>query len=80
MINSIFIRYKFDQELLTLRRTTITLFSLKPIIVFLKKTFFPSTVIESNNLDPNLRNPDTYGTLKNTILKFISPSANIVFK
>ena len=32
------------------------------------KNFFPSTIIEWNNFDPNLRNPDTCGTFKNTIL------------
>ena len=30
-------------------------------------------------LDPNLRNSDTYGTFKNAILKFIRPSPNSVF-
>ena len=29
---------------------------------FFKNAFFPSTIIEWNNLDPNLRNSDTYGT------------------
>ena len=44
--------------------------------IFLKN----STIIEWNNLDPNLRNSDTYGTFKNTILKYIWPSPNSVFK
>ena len=47
---------------------------------FFKNSFFPSTIIEWNNLDPNLRNSDTYGTFKNTILKFIRPSPNSVFE
>ena len=38
---------------------------------FLKSSLFPSSIIEWNNLDPNLRNSDTYGTFKFTILKFI---------
>ena len=47
---------------------------------FFKNSFFPSNIIEWNNLDPNLRNSDTYGTFKNTILKFIRPSLNSVFE
>ena len=44
-----------------------------------KNSFFPSTIIEWNNLGPNLRNSDTYGIFKNAILKFIRPSPNSVF-
>ena len=44
-----------------------------------KNSFSPSTIIEWNNLDPNLRNSDTYGTFKNAILNFIRPSLNSVF-
>ena len=47
---------------------------------FFKNSFFPSTIIEQNNLDPNLRNSDTYETFKNTILKYIRPFPNSVFK
>ena len=47
---------------------------------FFKNSFFPPTIIEWNNLDPNLRNSDTYGTFKNAILKFIRPSPNSVFE
>ena len=47
---------------------------------FFINSFFPSTIIEWNNLDPNLRNSVTYGTFKNTVLKYIRPSANSVFK
>ena len=43
-----------------------------------KNSFFPSTIIEWNNLDPNLRNSDTYATFKNAILKFIRPSPSSV--
>ena len=45
-----------------------------------KKPFFPSTIIEYTNPDFNLRSSDTYGTFKNTILKFIRPSPISVFK
>ena len=34
---------------------------------FFKNSFFPSTIIKWNNLDPNLKNADNYGTFKNTI-------------
>ena len=47
---------------------------------FFKNSFFPSTIIKWNNLDPNQRNSDTYGTFKNAILKFIRPSPNSVFE
>ena len=47
---------------------------------FFKNSFFLSTIIEWNNLDPNLRNSDTYGTFKNTVLKFIRPSPNSLFE
>ena len=39
---------------------------------FFKNSYFPSTIIEWNNLDPNLRNSSTYETFKNIILKYIS--------
>ena len=48
--------------------------------IFLKNSFFSSTIIEWNNLDPKLRNSDTYRTFKNTILKFLRLSPNSVFK
>ena len=44
------------------------------------KNFFPSNIMEWNNLDRNLRNSDTYETFKNAILKFIRPSPNSVFE
>ena len=47
---------------------------------FSKDSFFPSSIIEWNNLDPNLRNSDNYGTFKNTIIKFTGPSSNSVFE
>ena len=47
---------------------------------FLKNSFFPSTIIEWNSLYPNLRNSVTYETFKNSIVKFIRPSPNSIFK
>ena len=46
---------------------------------FFKNSFFPATVNEWNNLDPDLRNSETYGAFKSNILKFIRPSPNSVF-
>ena len=63
---------------ITGNHTNIPLFKINHI--FLKNSFFPSTIIEWNNLDPKLRNSDTYRTFKNTILKFLRPSPNSVFK
>ena len=63
---------------ITRNHTNIPLF--KTNHIFLKNSFFPSTIIEWNNLDPKLRKSDTYGTFKNTILKFLRPSPNSVFK
>ena len=60
---------------ITRNHTNILLF--KTNHIFLKSSFFPSTIIEWNNLEPRLR---TYGTFKNTILKFLRPSPNSVFK
>ena len=42
---------------------------------FFKNSFFPPTIIKSNNLDPHLRNSDTYGSSKNAIQKRSSPNS-----
>ena len=46
---------------------------------FFKNSFFPSTIIEWNNLDPTLRNSKSFVVFKNSILKFIRPSPSIFF-
>ena len=46
---------------------------------FFKNAFFPSTIIEWNNLDPTLRNSKSFVDFKNSILKFIKPSISNVF-
>ena len=46
---------------------------------FYKNSFFPSSIIEWNNLDPNLRNSENFGIFKNIILKFIRPQKNSFF-
>ena len=55
----------------------ITLFHTK--YNFFKNSFFPSTVIEWNKLDPNLRSTASLSVFKKNLLKFIRPSRNSVF-
>ena len=43
---------------------------------FLKNSLFPSTTIEWNNLDHDLRNTEIYTLFRSSILKFIRPSPN----
>ena len=47
---------------------------------FFKNTFFPSTILEWNKLDPSLQNSTSYNLFKNSILKFIRPSPNKIFQ
>ena len=59
----------------------MTLFSTKHN--FFKNSFFPSSVIEWNKLDPNFRNATSLNLFKKDLLKFIRPSPNVflsVFK
>ena len=44
-----------------------------------RNSFFPSTVIEWNKLDNNIRNSESVSAFKKQILKFIRPSANSTF-
>ena len=44
-----------------------------------RNSFFPSTLIEWNNLDINIRNSESYTTFKKSILRFIRPSENPIF-
>ena len=46
---------------------------------FYKNSFFPSSIIDWNNLDPNLRNSENFGIFKNNVLKFIRPKPNSSF-
>ena len=43
---------------------------------FYKNSFFPSTTIEWNNPDHDLRNTESYTLFRSSILKFIRPSPN----
>ena len=47
---------------------------------FFKNTFFSSTILEWNKLDPSFRNLATYNVFKYSILKFIGPSPNKIFQ
>ena len=46
---------------------------------FYKNSFFPSSIIEWNKLEPNLCNSENFGIFKNNILKFIRPKPNSFF-
>ena len=46
---------------------------------FCKNSFFPSSIIEWNNLDPKPRNSENFVIFKNNILKFIRPKSNSFF-
>ena len=46
---------------------------------FFKNSYFPSTIIEWNKLDSNMRNSETLNIFKSKILKFIRPTANSIF-
>ena len=46
---------------------------------FLKTYFFLSLIVQSNNLGLNVRKLSSLNIIRNSILKFIRPSANSVF-
>ena len=46
---------------------------------YFKNFFFPSTIMEWNNLDSNIRNSESLALFKKRILAFIRPSANSNF-
>ena len=48
-------------------------------ITFSKILFFPSVIIEWNNLEPNLRNSKSVSVFKEKILDFIRPLPNSFF-
>ena len=47
---------------------------------FFKNTFFPSTKIEWNKLDPEIRDSTSFDSFKESILKFIRPAPNSTFQ
>ena len=52
---------------------------LKTRHTFFKNSFFPSSVIEWNKLDHNIRNSSSLNIFRKSTLKFIRPSANSLF-
>ena len=50
----------------------------KQVNNFSRNSFFPSTIIEWNNLDMKIRNSETFSAFKKSILKFIRPSSNSI--
>ena len=46
---------------------------------FLENLFFPSTIVEWNELDSNIRSSKSRNIFKLEILKFIRPTANNIF-
>ena len=60
-------RYKKSIPLLNVKRD------------YFKNSFFPSTVIEWNNLDSNITNSENLTLFKKRILAFIRPSTNSTF-
>ena len=46
---------------------------------YFKNSFFPSTIIEWNNLDSNIRNSENLAFFKKRLLAFKKPSANSAF-
>ena len=54
----------------------IIFFYLKRDILFKKNSFFPSTIIEWNELDHNIKNSSSCNIFRKSILKCIRPSAN----
>ena len=46
---------------------------------FFKNSFFPSTIDEWNNLDPDIRNSGSFGFFKSEILKSIRPKPNSIY-
>ena len=53
--------------------------SIKANHSFFKNTFFPSTIIEWNKLDSNIRCSPSYKRFRKRILEFIRPQPNSIF-
>ena len=47
---------------------------------FFKNSFFPSTVIEWNNLDKGIRSSESFALFKNSILQFTRPTPKSLLK
>ena len=60
-------------------RNSEDLLSIKANHSFFKNTFFPSTIIEWNKLDSNIRCSPSYKLFRKRILEFIRPQPNSIF-
>ena len=60
-------------------RTALNIPILNTNLNFLKSSFFPSTIVEWNKLDPGLRKAESLSLFKTNILKFIRLSPNSVY-
>ena len=58
-------------------KNTIPLFNIKHD--YFENSFFPSTIIERNNLDPNIKNPESLALFNKRMLAFTGSSANLTF-
>ena len=63
---------------MTRHKNSVPLFNVKHD--YFKNSFFPSTVIEWNKLDSNIRNSESLALFKKRILAFIRPFANSTFQ
>ena len=59
-------------------KNSVPLFNVKHD--YFKNSFFPSTVIEWNKLDSNIRNSESLALLKKRILASIRPFTNSTFQ
>ena len=65
------------QAYMTRHENSVSLFNVKHDSF--KNSFLPSTVIEWNKLDSNIRNSESLALFKKRILSFIRPFANSTF-
>ena len=49
-------------------------------MIISKNSSFPTAIIEWNEFEPHLRDSASHGIFKNSILNFIRPVANRIFK
>ena len=63
---------------MTRHKNSVPLFNVKHD--YFKNSFFPSTVIEWNKLDSNIRNSESLALFKKRILAFIRPSTSSTFQ
>ena len=75
--------YLFDMILKVLSTQTTRNYNNTPLFNVkheqFRNSFFPSTVIESNKLDNNIRNAESVSAFKKQMLKFIRPSPKSTF-